>query len=160
MGSNPTSSIESSVRVKFKNKEKAIRSGIVNTRQSSYEMRDIYNRKIKLEHWIQIIHKELKDMEADKKDILKFVHHLQEKDKSILWIIRCITALLQLRRELNKQFSQVTKDDIKKLFNWMNDKGYKSSTHEKYRVILKTFYKIVYGNNEEYPDCVKWFSVL
>ena len=41
----------------------------------------------------------------------------------------------------------------------MNDKGYKSSTHEKYRVILKTFYKIVYGNNEEYPDCVKWFSV-
>ena len=41
----------------------------------------------------------------------------------------------------------------------MNDKGYKSSTHEKYRVILKTFYKIVYGNNEEYPDCVNWFSV-
>ena len=57
--------MESSVRVKSKNKEKAIRSIIVNTRQSSYEMRDIYNRKTKLEHWIQIINKELKDNEAD-----------------------------------------------------------------------------------------------
>ncbi len=38
-------------------------------------------------------------------------------------------------------------------------KGYKASTHEKFRVILKVFYKVVYGNNEIYPDCVKWFSV-
>jgi site-specific recombinase XerD len=122
-------------------------------------MRDIYNRKTKLEHWIQRIHTELNGNESDKKDILKFVNHLQEKDKSILWIVRCITALLQLRRELGKPFSRVTKDDIKRLFEWMNEKEYKASTHEKYRVILKTFYKIVYGNNEEYPDCVKWFSV-
>jgi len=41
----------------------------------------------------------------------------------------------------------------------MITKEYKAATHEKYRVILKTFYKNVYGNNEEYPDCVKWFSV-
>jgi hypothetical protein len=41
----------------------------------------------------------------------------------------------------------------------MNDKEYKASTHEKFRVILKVFYKVVYGNNEVYPDCVKWFSV-
>lgn len=90
---------------------------------------------------------------------MKFVNHLQEKDKSILWIVRCITALLQIRRELNNPLSTVTKNDIKRLFDWMNEKGYKASTHEKYRVILKTFYKIVYGNNEEYPNCVKWFSV-
>jgi integrase/recombinase XerD len=160
MGSNPIPSIESSVRVKTKNKEKAITSRIVNNnRKSVYEMRDIYNRKTKLEHWIQLIHTELNGNESDKKDILKFVNHLQEKDKSILWIVRCITALLQLRRELGKPFSSVTKDDIKRLFEWMNEKEYKASTHEKYRVILKTFYKIVYGNNEEYPDCVKWFSV-
>ena len=41
----------------------------------------------------------------------------------------------------------------------MNYKEYKASTHEKFRVILKIFYKVLYGNNEEYPDCVKWFSV-
>ena len=41
----------------------------------------------------------------------------------------------------------------------MDEKGYKASTHEKYQQILKIFYKTVYGNNEFYPECVKWFSV-
>jgi integrase len=41
----------------------------------------------------------------------------------------------------------------------MKTKKYKKSTHEKFRVILKSFYKIVYGNNEYYPENVKWFSV-
>ena len=122
-------------------------------------MRDLYDRKARLERWIQRIHTELQDNEPDKQDILKFVDYLQEKDKSILWIIRCITALLQLKKEIKKHFSQVTKEVIKKLFEWMNDKEYKASTHEKFRVILKVFYKVVYGNNEIYPDYVKWFSV-
>jgi len=61
-------------------------------------------------------------------------------------------------KEIKKPFSQVTKEYVKKLFEWMKDKEYKASTHEKYRVILKIFYKVVYGNNEVYPDCVKWFS--
>ncbi|HEX7258866.1 MAG TPA: hypothetical protein VF242_12480 [Nitrososphaeraceae archaeon] len=87
-------------------------------------MRDLYNRKARLERWIQRIHTELQDNEPDKQDILKFVDYLQEKDKSILWIIRCITALLQLKKEIKKPFSQLTKEDIKKLFEWMNDKEY------------------------------------
>jgi hypothetical protein len=74
-------------------------------------MRDLYNRKVKLERWIKRIHIELGDYESDKQDILQFVSYLQEKDKSILWIIRCITALLQLRQELKKPFSKVTKED-------------------------------------------------
>ena len=84
---------------------------------------------------------------------------MQEKDKSTLWIIRCITALLQIKKELQKPFSNVLKEDIKLLFEWMKKKEYKASTHTKYRVILKMFYKYSYGNNEYYPDCVKWFSV-
>lgn len=40
----------------------------------------------------------------------------------------------------------------------MNEKRYKASTHEKFRKILKIFYKVVYGNNEFHPDTVKWFS--
>jgi integrase/recombinase XerD len=42
----------------------------------------------------------------------------------------------------------------------MDDKKYKASTNEKFRQVLKLFYKTVYGNHgESYPDCVKWFSV-
>jgi integrase/recombinase XerD len=157
--SNPTSSMKSWIRCPTKTTESLILCKQHQISDTKYEMRDLYNRKVKLERWIQRIHTDLKDNEPDKQDVLKFVDYLQEKDKSILWIVRCITALLQLRKELGKPFSQVTKEDIKKLFEWMNNKEYKASTHEKFRVILKIFYKVVYGNNEIYPDCVKWFSV-
>ncbi|MGI9012534.1 MAG: hypothetical protein ACR2F1_15290 [Nitrososphaeraceae archaeon] len=37
-------------------------------------------------------------------------------------------------------------------------KNYKASTHEKFRKILKIFYKDVFGKNEFHPDSVNWFS--
>jgi site-specific recombinase XerD len=121
-------------------------------------MRDLYNRKARLNYWIDRIDKDLDDGN-DKKDVLKFVEIMQEKDQSILTIIRCITAILQLRKQLGKPFSTVLRDDIKLLFRWMDSKRYKVETHEKYRAVLKKFYKMIYGNCERYPDCVSWFSV-
>ncbi len=83
---------------------------------------------------------------------------MQEKDKSILWIVRCITALIYVRRQIDKPFLDCKKDDIKSLFAWMDTKNYKASTHEKFRKILKIFYKVVFGNNEFPTDSVSWYS--
>lgn len=120
-------------------------------------MRDLYHRKDRLNYWIKRISSDLE--EPDKSDVLQLVEHMQERERAILWIIRCITALLSMRKQLKKPFGETTKSDIKELLFWMDEKGYKASTHEKYRQILKLFYKTVFGNNEDYPDCVKWFSV-
>jgi hypothetical protein len=68
---------------------------------------------------------------------------MQDSERAILWIIRCITALL-LKETTRKAIQQ---------------KSYKASTNEKFRQILKLFYKTVYGNGEYYPEEVKWFSV-
>ena len=38
-------------------------------------------------------------------------------------------------------------------------KTIKHRTHEKFRRILKFYYKVVYGNNEHYSKAVNWFSV-
>jgi site-specific recombinase XerD len=86
---------------------------------------------------------------------------MQDKERSILWIIRCITALLTIRKQLGKSFREVTKDDIRSFLKWMDERKYKASTNEKLRQVLKLFYKTVYANDdgESYPDCVKWFSV-
>jgi site-specific recombinase XerD len=119
-------------------------------------MRDLYNRKEKLTHWIQKAKTELN--EPDRMHVLQFVEHMQEKDNSILWIVRCITALIYIRRQLNKPFVDCKKEDIKSLFVWMDTKNYKASTHEKFRKILKIFYKAVFGKNEFHPDSVNWFS--
>jgi integrase/recombinase XerD len=84
---------------------------------------------------------------------------MQEREKSKLWIIRCITALIIIRKQLGKRFKDATKDDIKSILKWMEEKNYKVSTQEKFRIVLKMFYKTIYGNNEYYPEQVKWFSV-
>jgi hypothetical protein len=65
---------------------------------------------------------------------------MQDKGSSILWIIRCITALLLMRRQLGKAFKEADKDEIRSLLKWMDDKNYKASTHEKFRRILKFYH--------------------
>ena len=106
-------------------------------------MRDLYNRKEKLAHWIQKANIELN--EPDRTHVLQFVEHMQEKEKdnNIVWIVRCRTALIYVRRKLNKPFVDCKKEDIKSLFEWMDTKNYKASTDEKFRKILKIFYKVV-----------------
>ena len=120
-------------------------------------MRDLYCRKQRLESWTERIHQDL--VGTDKNDLLKFLEIMEEKDQAILTIVKGISIMLQLRKQFNKPFCQVTKDDMKLLFKWMNNKGYRVETHEKIRAVLKKFFKMVYGNNESYPECVKWFTV-
>ena len=80
-----------------------------------------------LEHWIQKVNSDLQG--TDKDDVLKLIEHMQDKERSKLWIIRCITALLSLRKQLNKPFKDVTKEDIRSILKWMEVKGYKASTN-------------------------------
>jgi integrase len=124
---------------------------------NSYEMRDLYHRQDRLAYWIRRVNTDLQD--PDRTDVLKLVEHMQDIERAILWITRCITAILLIRKQLDKPFRNTTRDDIRSIFKWMEQKGYKASTNEKFRQVLKLFYKIVYGNDEYYPEQVKWFSV-
>ncbi|HET8793223.1 MAG TPA: hypothetical protein VFM31_05485, partial [Nitrososphaeraceae archaeon] len=78
------------------------------------QMRDLYNRKQKLDYWTERIHKDLD--EHDKKDVLKFLEIMQEKDQSILTITRCISIIIQIRKQIDKPLSTFTKEDIKRIF--------------------------------------------
>jgi site-specific recombinase XerD len=120
-------------------------------------MRDLYHRHDRLAYWIQRVNAELE--EPDKTDVLKLIEHMQDRERAILWIIRCITALLLMRKQLGKPFRNASKDDIRNVLKWMENKNYKASTNEKFRQVLKLFYKIAYGDNEYYPEQIKWFSV-
>jgi site-specific recombinase XerD len=153
VGSNPTPSIESSV-------QSPNYIEIVSTTSSGtiqYQMRDLYNRRKKMADWLKKVNNDID--EPDRADILKLIEHMQDKERSILWIVRCITALIPIRKQLGKSFQKASKEDVRSLLKQMEEKGYKTSTQEKFRIILKMFYKVVYGNNEYYPEQVKWFSV-
>ena len=162
MGSNPIPSIKSSVRRSNpENKEK--KNPILNIRnnidssQKKEEMRDLYDRENKLLYWIERAKTDLD--EPDKTDVLKLVKHLQDHGKASLWIIRYIINLIKMRKQITKPFRNAKENDIRNIINWINKNGYKASTIEKFRIILKSFYKIVYGNNKKYPKAVDWFPV-
>jgi hypothetical protein len=57
---------------------------------------------------------------------------MQDKERSIIWIVRCITALVTLTH-LGKPFRNATKEDMILLLKWMEQKNYKASTNEKFR---------------------------
>jgi hypothetical protein len=65
-------------------------------------MRDLYHRKDRLNYWIKRISSDLK--EPDRSDVLQLIEYMQERERAILWIIRCITALLSMRKQLTKPF--------------------------------------------------------
>jgi len=81
---------------------------------------------------------------------------MQDQERSILWIVRCITILIIIRKQLRKPLRQATVEDLRSLLHWIDNKGYKASSNEKFRKVLKFFFKVVYGNNKYYPEQVQW----
>ena len=82
-------------------------------------MRDLYHRHDRLVYWIQRVN-------IDYRILIEQI----SLDSSNIWITRCITALLLMRRQLGKRFRDTNKDDIRNVLKWMEHKGYKASTNE------------------------------
>jgi hypothetical protein len=111
MGSNPIPSIVSSVRIpdirNTENGKERRNPGqgpkVLLERsnpQSRNYMRDIYNRKKKLSDWIERVNIALN--RSDRTEVLKFVGYMKDNVNSILWIVRCITALISMRKFMRK----------------------------------------------------------
>jgi site-specific recombinase XerD len=117
-------------------------------------MRDLYNRPKKIAYWLNRIETDLHGQ--DKKDVLYFVKFMQDQERSALWNIRRITILIQLCRQLRKPFRDASEEDIRVLLRRLDSNDYRSSTIEKFRKVLKFFFKVVYGENRYYPGQVQW----
>jgi integrase len=121
--------------------------------------RDVYNREQTLETWIERVRSDVSLSEADKEDILSFIDFLRKDGRSLLRTILYIQVLLQIKKVIRKPFRDCTREDIQHYINYLEDNGYKPSTLLTYKSIIKNFYKVTYGNNEYYPDAVRWIKL-
>jgi integrase/RNA polymerase subunit RPABC4/transcription elongation factor Spt4 len=121
--------------------------------------RDVYNRKQTLETWIECVRSDASLSEADREDILNFIDFLQKDERSSLRTILYIQVLLRVKKVIRRPFRECTKEDIQHYINYLEDKGYRPSTLLTYKSIIKKFFKVVYGNNEYYPDAVRWIKL-
>ena len=97
MGSNPIPSIKPSVRILNTNNRSneythQYLSSSPSLSRSEIKVCDLYNRQKQLDRWIHKVNTQLD--EPDRSDVLQLVAHLQDTEKSIIWIIRYLTALI------------------------------------------------------------------
>jgi len=57
-----------------------------------------------------------------------------------------------------KEFRECTRKNIQEYIDYTLKKGYSLTKHRKIRQALKYFFKVVYGNNEYYPEAVAWLK--
>ena len=122
MGSNPTQSIESSVQIPAQSGNKNLNeyttvylSPANGIHISDNNLRDLYNRSKRVEQWINKIYTQLE--EPDRSDVLKLVEHMKEQEKSALWIIRYLSAILFLRKKLENHFVIAQNKKLKNSWN-------------------------------------------
>jgi hypothetical protein len=82
-------------------------------------MRDVYNRRKKLSDWIEKVNQDLD--RSDRTDVLKFVEYMKYNANAILWIVRCITALISMRKFMRKSFRDANKEDIRALVDFIEN---------------------------------------
>jgi hypothetical protein len=62
-------------------------------------------------HSLLILHYN-KTESSDVTDVFKLIEHMEDIESSTLWIVRCITALLLLRKQLDKPFREAKKEEF------------------------------------------------
>jgi len=104
-------------------------------------------------------------LQANKKYILTFTEQLSAEGLTYHRKIKYLYTLKKLSEMLKKNFSEVNKDDIRRLCSIINDSNFKEWTKHDYMVVIKRFYKWLREeegqelDRRQYPDEVKWIIV-
>lgn len=118
-----------------------------------------------LENCIQRLKKHKKISRKNKQLILKFKDEFFSLGMSVRRVLKYMQYLRRMAILLQEDFDQATKEGIKELvrkIDRMKKKGEdrQVSDYTKYdcKVMLKKFYKVMEGDNQEYPDKIKWLK--
>ena len=73
-------------------------------------------------------------------------------------ILKYLYSLFKLSQWMEVPFDKAEKEDIVKVIRKIQMKDYSEWTKKDYKIVIKRFYKWLNGNDEEYPDKVKWIK--
>ena len=59
---------------------------------------------------------------------------------------------------LDKDFKKATQNDLLNLVSALDMKDYSEYTKYDFKIVLKTFYKWLLGEDEEFPKVIKWLK--
>lgn len=73
--------------------------------------------------------------------------------------IRYLSGLNAIAKVIKKDFDKTNKDDIVRFMEYLQNKDYSMWTKHGYKTVIKKFYKWLKGNDETYPEEVRWISL-
>jgi integrase/recombinase XerD len=101
---------------------------------------------------------EAEELGRNRELISGFLDYCEAEGLSKGRIAKYAVSLRQIAGWLGKDFDKATKQDIEDLVRRVESSDYSAATKVDYRVIVKRFYKWLKGNDEEYPEEVRWIK--
>lgn len=122
-------------------------------------MKNIYQVERGLERVVSRIESSKEISENNKATILRFRDDCFAIGMGIYRVLFYMNRFWQIGRWIDKDFEAMTKEDLKALVRkiWLME-NYAYRTKMDYNVTLKRFYKWLEGNDEEYPEKIKWVN--
>lgn len=95
---------------------------------------------------------------SDQQLILEFHNDSLALGLSKTRSIKYLSILPHLSKMLKIGFKEAKKEHLKELIADLERTNYSNWTKKDYKIVLRRFYKWLKGNDEEYPDEVKWIK--
>ncbi|MEK6973738.1 MAG: site-specific integrase [Nanoarchaeota archaeon] len=94
----------------------------------------------------------------NKRLILKFKDDCIREGLSKARIMKLLETIKNIVFIVEKDLDKVNKKDIERFITIIQERNYSPWTKQAYKIILKKFFKWFKGNNEFYPEEVKWIK--
>lgn len=124
---------------------------------------DIHNRKANLETMIATINKTDKLRSQHKKDIMRFRDECVTQGLSPDRVLFYLEKLKLIGQQFNnKNFKDMTKDDIKRIVAWNESRNLAEWTKHGYKITIKKFWQFLHSidwHSGQYPECVSWLKL-
>jgi site-specific recombinase XerD/ribosomal protein L40E len=120
----------------------------------------IYNESNKLDYWISKVGSS--DLAEDKKKmILSFCDECFAQGLTKTRVLFYVPKLWKLCQWVKKDFKKMTKDDVKTLIREIEMKDYTDWTKYGYKITIKKLFQWLSGKewkSKEYPETVRWIT--
>lgn len=119
---------------------------------------DINNVEPKFRRRLLSLREDKTIIPKNKKSILAFDEYLGTMALTKDRRYKYLTLLSWFSRVLNKPFEKATKKDIMKIVSDVEKSNYAEWTKSDRKIIIKRFYKWLKGNDEYFPEEVRWIK--
>jgi len=129
---------------------------------SENEKRIVRDNPYNLEGRIRAVTKRIESSSAiskrNKNFIFEFCDHAALQGLSEARVLFYLNRFWNLARYINQDFDHLTRKEIEQLVRRIQNNGFSPHTVSDHLVVIKKFWKWLEGNDEEYPEKVKWIK--